>query len=189
MGPAETTEEARELKDEFHDLSFSVHKCRRYHEKLTAFYAGWRDSLKVVTVCAGSSAFFLLFAGHERAAQVVIAVVALWGVIDLVYAPDKKADLHNQLRRKFTVLARELETEHQTPENYRRLAARRLELEIEEPPCKRLVDLQARNDECRSRGFPAKDLVPLSSLQRYFGYFFTFGLARLEKWKAAQASA
>ncbi|MGY3347148.1 MULTISPECIES: hypothetical protein [unclassified Bradyrhizobium] len=59
-----------------------------------------------------------------------------------------------------------------------------MEIEKLEPPCKRLVDLQARNDECRARGFPPDELAPLNWTQRVFGYFFTFGMRRLEDWKA-----
>lgn len=64
----------------------------------------------------------------------------------------------------------------------------RLRIERDEPPVKRLVDLQARNDECRARNFAPEREVPLSGWQRRFGYFFTFGMARLENWSRSQRS-
>jgi hypothetical protein len=66
------------------------------------------------------------------------------------------------------------------------LTAQRLLIEEGEPPCKRLVDLEARNDECRPRGFPPDELVTLSKWQRRFGRYADFGLQRLEDWKASR---
>ena len=62
-----------------------------------------------------------------------------------------------------------------TLEAYNQFSAERLKIEEREPPSKRLVNIQARNDECRARGFPPNMMVPLSGPQRSLGYFFTFG--------------
>jgi len=182
LGPTETAEEA--LEGEIYDLAFAVHKSRRYHEKLCAFYGGWRDWVKIVTVVTGSGLFLLLLADWKHTAEIVSAFVALWAMLDYLVAPDKKAERHADLFRRFTALAAEIETMPHNRDAYHALAAGRLKIEENEPPCKRLVDLQARNDECRARGFPPSYLVPLSKWQRYFGYFFTFGMARLEQWKS-----
>lgn len=182
LGSTETAEET--LEGQIYDLSFGVHKSRRYHEKLCAFYSGWRDWVKIVTVVTGSGLFLLLVTDRYRVAEFVSAFVALWAMLDYLAAPDKKAEKHADLFKRFTALAAKIEAMPHSQDAYQTLAAARLNLEENEPPCKRLVDLQARNDECRARGFPPDYLVPLSRWQRYFGYFFTFGLARLERWKS-----
>jgi hypothetical protein len=180
------TAEAKDvdLQDRYYDLDFSVRKSRRYHEKLCAFYGVWRDWVKIVTVLAGSGAFFLIFADAKHAAEILAAFVAAWAAIDYMVAPDKKAEKHRELCEAFIDLAKQIETTPRTEKAYRTLAAERLELEKAEPPCKRLVDLAARNDECRARDFSPEDLVPLNGWQRTFGYMFTFGMKRLEDWKA-----
>lgn len=183
MGQAETPEQ-EELKWQIYDLSFSVHKTRRYHEKLCAFYSGWRDWIKIVTVISGSGAFFLLLADWDKLAGIFSAIVALWAILDIVVSPDKLAEKHSDLFKQFTALAGRIEAAPRTDEAYRELQAARFVLEEKEPPCKRLIDLEARNDECRARGFPPDELVPLSKAQRLIGYFFTFGMDRLERWKA-----
>jgi hypothetical protein len=182
LGQAETAEET--LEGQIYDLSFGVHKSRRYHEKLCAFYSGWRDWVKIVTVVTGSGLFLLLISDWQHVAEFVSAFIALWAMLDYLVAPDKKAERHADLYKRFTALAAKIETMQHTLDSYQQLAAARLSLEENEPPCKRLVDLQARNDECRARGFPPDYLVPLSRWQRYFGYFFTFGMDRLERWNA-----
>jgi hypothetical protein len=179
------TQTAREgLKWEFYDLDFSVRKSRRYHEKLCSFYGVWRDWVKIVTVVTGSGLFFLLTADAKHGAEWLAAFVAAWAAVDYMVSPDRKADQHRELCEEFLSLAAKIERSPRTEEAYRELAAERLELERNEPPCKRLVDLQARNDECRARDFPPEDIVPLSEMQRKLGYFATFGMKRLEDWKA-----
>ena len=182
LGSTEAAEEA--LTGRFYDLDFSIHKSRRYHEKLAAFYAAWRDRMRVVTVIAGSGAFFVVVNEYKHAAEVITAFVALWAILDIIIMPDKKHDKHNEFCKRFTALAAKIERAGVSEDEYHELAAERLLLEVNEPPCKRLVDLEARNDECRARGFPPDDLVPLGCFQRALGYYFTFGMPRLERWKA-----
>jgi hypothetical protein len=187
LGQAEAAKEA--LTWNIYDLDFAVRKSRRYHEKLHAFYGLWRDWVKIVTVITGSGLFFVLFANAKFPAEFLAAFVAVWAALDYVMAPDRRAELHRKLCEQFIDLAAEIERMPVTEEAYRNLAAKRLEIEKAEPPCKRLVDLAARNDECRSRDFPPEDLVPLSRLQTALGYFATFGIRRLEEWKADRQRA
>jgi hypothetical protein len=182
LGQAEAAQEG--LKWDFYDLDFSVQKSRRYHEKLAAFYGVWRDWIKIVSVIAGSGVFLLLLASATRFAEVFAAFVALWAILDYVIKPAEKADDHSELGQKFTDLAIRIAKSPRTPEAVGELSATRMEIEKCEPPCKRLVDLQARNDECRARDFPPEDIIPLSRWQRWFGYFATFGMPRIEAWKA-----
>lgn len=190
LGPPQAPQRSKEgLDDEFHDLDFAVQKSRRYHEKLAHFYGFWRDLNKWGTLVSGSGAFLLFFGGADKLAGAISALIALGGLIDLVVSPDKKAQLHNDLRNEFIDLGVELENTARDDLSLRKLKAIRLTIERKEPPCKRLVDLQARNDECRARGYPASMLVPLSATQNWLGYLFTFGIRRLEKWKMSSCVA
>ncbi|MGB9368461.1 MAG: hypothetical protein WCE79_20865 [Xanthobacteraceae bacterium] len=187
LGPAAPgAAEAQELKDRFYDLDFSVQKSRRYHERFCAFYGGWRDWVKIITVVAGSGLFLFVLGGWKHTSEGLAAFVALWAMIDYLVAPDKKAEKHCELCEKFINLAIEIENAERSEKTFKKLMTRRYEIEREEPPVKRLIDLQARNDECRARDFPPEDIVPLSVPQRTFGYFLTFGMDRLEEWKATR---
>lgn len=188
LGQAAPSKEG--LASEFYDLDFSVHRSRRYHEKLARFYASWRDRFRIVTAFAGSGAFLLIAKDFQVAAEFVTAFVALWAIIDIIVGPDKKHDLHNELCKRFTGLAAKIQQATNTEEAIRELKAERLLIEENEPPCKRFVDFEARNDECRARGFPADDFVPLRGWQRELGYYgFQFGMGRIEDWKASRERA
>jgi hypothetical protein len=183
-GLGQTNQAKGELEQEFFSLDFSVHKSRRYHEKLAAFYGSWRDRMRVVTAIAGSGAFFIVVSGWQHTAVAITAFVALWAILDIIVMPDKKHDRHNELCKRFTSLAAKIQRSLLTKEALKELIAERLLIEENEPPCKRLVDIESRNDEWRSRGYSPDELAPLSGWQRVFGYFVTFGLPRLERWKA-----
>jgi hypothetical protein len=73
-----------------------------------------------------------------------------------------------------------------TPANLKKARVERLKIERDEPPVKRLVDFQAYNEELRATGKSESSLIPLSIPQRWFGYMCTFGIRKIEKWKAAQ---
>jgi hypothetical protein len=182
LGSAEAAQEG--LKWNLYDLDFSVHKSRRYHEKLSTFYGVWSGAVKIVTLISGSGLWFLLFAGAQHTAEWLAAFIAVWAAVDYMVAPDKKAAKHRDLCEEFTDLAKKIVTAPRTDEAYRNLVAERLDLEKQITGCKRLIDLQARNEECRARGFPPEDIVPLSKPQRVIGYIFTYGMPRLEEWKA-----
>src|SRR5688572_24716946 len=102
--PAPTGAEAEDLKWRFYDLDFSVRKSRRYHEKFCAFYGWWRDAVKVVTVIAGSGLFLLLIGDWKHTAEWLAAFVALWAMLDYLATPDKKAEKHCELNKRFIEL-------------------------------------------------------------------------------------
>lgn len=189
MGQAETETEAEGLSGldgEIYDLSFSVNKSRRYHELLCSFYGGWRDWARIVTAVVGSGVFFLISAKAQGPAEIAAALAALWAVIDIIVSPDKKSERHAKLCERFTRLAEKVARSPHTQEAYAENLSARLRIERDEPPVKRLVDLQARNDEARSRSLDPDQEVPLNRRQRVFGYFFTFGMGRLEQWSRQQ---
>lgn len=178
----EADEEVTDLDWEFEHLSFAVQKSRRYHEHMCAFFGMWRDRMRVVTAVAGSGAFLLVTAEVKGWAEAISAFVALWAVLDIIVSPDKKAEQHRKLCERFVRLAEELATVDKTQQKLDECTRDRLRIERDEPPVKRLVDLQARNDECRARSYPADRELPLSKWQRWFGAYATFGLDRLERW-------
>jgi hypothetical protein len=166
-------------------VSFGVHKSRRYEAKMSSFYETLGNFVLGGNAILGASAFMALIGGNNTLiAQILIGLVAAGSALDTVLGFAKKAKRHDDLCRKFTELAAKIAEWDATNENYRKACAERLRIEKDEAPVARLVDLQARNEELRARGYSSDNLAPLSRAQRYLGYFATFGMARLERWKA-----
>lgn len=171
--------------DPYYIISLAVHRSRRYHSKMSDFYQLLSNIVLGANAVLGAGAFIALLGGdNSLLAKILIGIVAAGSAIDNTIGFAKLSKLHADLARKFTELAANMALWDATEQNYRRACSERIRIEKDEPPIRRLVDLQARNEEMRSRGYPSDDMVPLSRWQRTFGYVFTFGMPRLEKWLA-----
>ncbi len=175
--------------DGFYDASFAINKSRRYHAKMRAFYQAAHDYSTAATAISGTSGFVAVLAWAPRVALALTAIVAISSTLDLVFGFDKKALVHDGLCRRFTALAAKIEDTPATLENLCKVKEARLEIEMDEPTERRLIDLIAENEECRARGVEEKELVVLTNKQRYFGYIITFGMDKIEaQRKQAQCS-
>ena len=173
--------------DGYYDVCFSVEKSRRYHAKMQAFYDWSYNLTRAATALTGTASFFVLLAKGTEIAKYLTAVVAAAAGLDSVFRFNRKARTHEALCRRFTELSSKIAGWEPNPANLKKARAERLKIERDEPPVRRLVDIQAQNEEARSRGILDDHLVPLTQLQRIFGYVFTFGMPRLEAWHAKRS--
>ncbi|RTL88127.1 MAG: hypothetical protein EKK29_06020 [Hyphomicrobiales bacterium] len=173
--------------DPYYVISIGVHKSRRYHSKMAAFFQWLNDVVLGANAILGAGAFIALVGGKDGAlAKFLVGTIAVASALDSVIGFSKKSKLHAELCRRFTELAADMALWDATEENYKKAVSERIKIEKDEPPVHRLIDLEARNDELRSRGYSNDSLVPLSEWQRRLGYVFTFGMPRLERWLAGK---
>jgi hypothetical protein len=169
---------------DFNDASFGIHKCRRYHQMLRDRFGLIHRMLVSLNVFAASGVFFAVQASWPTLTSWLALTVATVSIFDYIFSAEKASALHDDLARRFTNLAADLESLEPTIENLRRVRADRLRIEADEPALKRLIDIRAANDEARSRGVRECDLAPLSLGQRIMGHHVTYGVSDLERWKA-----
>ena len=175
--------------DPYYVIAIGVHKSRRYHMKMCSFFQRLSDFVLALNAILGAGAFIALLGNKDGfIVKVLIGIVALGSALDNVLGFAKKANLHADLCRKFTELAAKMAMWDANEENHKKAISERIKIEKDEPPVHRLIDLDARNEEMRSRGYSAEDLVPLSWMQITFGYVFTFGMERQEAWHAARTT-
>ncbi|WP_077122509.1 hypothetical protein [Agrobacterium rosae] len=165
-------------------MDFRIHKSSRYHEKFRSFYEWLHNAAVLATAVSSTSAFFLLLASQPEIATWLTAIIGVSSILDLLFQFEKKARIHDELRRRFTSLAADTILRDPSTENLRWARSELLRIEGDEPGLRRLIDIQARNEEARARGCAEEDIVPLSRPQRYLGYFGTFDMKRIEHWKA-----
>ncbi|WP_316195803.1 MULTISPECIES: hypothetical protein [unclassified Bradyrhizobium] len=173
-------------EDGYYDTCFAVERSRRYHAKMQAFYDGCYNLTRVATALTGTASFFSLISGGAGTtiAKWLTGIVAAAATFDQVFRFNRKARAHEALARRFTELSSKLAGWEPVPQNLKRARTERLRIERDEPPVKRLIDLLAQNEEVRARGISKDHCVPLSRLQRTFGYVWTFDMLRLERWEA-----
>jgi hypothetical protein len=156
---------------------------------MSAVFQGISDVILSVNAVAGAGAFISLIGGKSTLfAQILIGVVAAASAVDRALNFSKKSKRHYDLCRRFTELAATLENWDATDANLRKAKSRRVQIEGDEPPVKRLIDIVSRNEELRSRGYPPENFAPVSILQSSLGYFITFGMPRLNRWRDVRAT-
>jgi len=169
----------------YYEAAFGIAKSARYHAKMRAFYQMLSDAVLVGNSILGTSAFVLLFKSTAPVlATWLTGIIAAISSISTALGFSKRADLHSTLARRFIELSAELSEWEANEANLGKARAARLKIEMDEPPPKRLIEIQSRNEEARARGVLEAQIVPLSAAQRALGYFFTFGTMRLERWKS-----
>ena len=191
MGPAKATQKIDSNWDdgEYFDIAFAVHKSRRYHAKMFAFFDGLNTLNSVANALLGSAAFMALWGGkNTEIAQYMVGVLAAISAINTAVGFSRRARVYADLSRQFTTLASEIATWDPTEANLKKAISRRIKIEESEPPPHRLIDIQACNEEMAARGATDRELAPLSWLQRKLGYLVTFDMERLEKWRSGQRS-
>jgi hypothetical protein len=141
---------------------------------------------RAATALTGTTSFFVLLAKGTEIATYLTGVVAAAASLDSIFRLKRKARNHEALTRRFTDLSSKIAGWEPIPANLKKARSERLRIEKDEPPVRRLIDLQSQNEEARSRHLPESDMVPLSWLQRKLGYVFTFGMYRLEGWQTRQ---
>lgn len=172
----------------YYDASFGVEKSRRYHAMLRDHYQRVADGIATSNAISGSGAFVAILGSLPLVAGSLTAVVAMGATLDRHYGFAKKAQLHHDLCGRFTDLAADIVTCEPTEANLRKARAKRLRIEKDAPVVKRLVEIMAHCETARGRGIPEGRLPPLSRWQRRFGCFATFGLHRIDAWRAQQTA-
>jgi hypothetical protein len=169
---------------DYYFASFAVEKSRRYHSKMLAYYDWCYYLTRAAAALTGTASFFVVLAKDLGIAKYLTGVVAIATALESVFRFNRKARVHDALCRRFTDLSAKIAAWEPIPANLKKVRAERLKIERDEPPVRRLIDLQSHNEECRALGRAENQLIPLSWLQRTFGYVFTFGMPRLERWRA-----
>jgi len=172
----------------YHHAAFAVGKSRRYHEMMANFHEQIANAITWMNIILSSTALLSLFGDPKSTtvAKICSGLVVVLSASEKTFKPLSKSRHHDGLRRRFIDLAIIIEKTPANPKGLEKIKAKRLEIEKDERPVCRLIDLIAVNEEMGARGYPQDDLIPLSWMQRHFGYFGEFGMARLERWREQQ---
>lgn len=141
-------------------------KNARYHEDREVFFARLHKLTMLVAVLGGTATFafvsqFKLFA----------ALIAIAGVVDLVFDVSGKARLHAALRRRVYDVMAQAENANRDLSELKEQAAR---IYADEPPCMHAVNALAYNAAMQAFGRPEKYQFPVSGWHRAFRHWWPF---------------
>lgn len=147
---------------------FSVRRSRRYHLHRERFFGRLNFLTGFFTALTGSATFAFVLADWERTSVVLALATAVFGAIELAGQTTMRARLHNNLVASFTSLERDmvLAGDEISAKQLREFTARRLDMEIKEPPPYKVLDVMCHNEEVIARGYPKRHLKEIAWWQR-----------------------
>lgn len=167
------------------DLLFAVRRSVRYHHRRMRFFdlvGKWANGLSIVFGSAAVAS--ILGDDHKVAATGAALLIVVVQTIDLIIGSSKVARDHSDLARRFVVLEAEMAKAHQSPETLKGFEVKRLEIEGDEPPIMRMLDVLCHNELAKAQGSPDGDLYRVTWLKRRLAQFISFdthGLKRLSE--------
>lgn len=163
------------IAKDWHDLLFGVRRSIRYHARRRMFFDRFRQLTSALGVILGSATVFTLLNEMEPLyPSLAAALVTILFTIDLVVGTGPAARLHNDLNRRFIDLERQMELE-EIPIDGHALAkhkAYRLEIEVDEPPVHRVLDMMCHNELLRAMGYEKSHFARIRLHQRLLAHFF-----------------
>lgn len=169
---AKPDQEQLDLK--WHNLLFGVRRSIRYHARRRMFFDRYRQFTSAMGVIFGSATIFTLLNDvSPMSPAIAAAVVTVFFAIDLVVGSAAKARLHDDLCRRFIDLERQMELAvGRDGQSLAQFTAARLEIEADEPPVHRVLDLMCHNELLHAMGYERKQFVRIRPYQRWLAPFF-----------------
>ena len=168
----------------YRDELFHVRRSVKYHDHRRRFFENVLNiSLFLALICGPSFLLLGMYAGQNADNTTVEVVdwlryvpVILTSVFTgaaLLSGTSSKSNLHNRLKTEFIRLRQEMERcQNREQSQVAEWTAKRLDIEVDEPPINRVVDAICHNEVLQSMGnTDATDYVRVLSWHRLIGPF------------------
>lgn len=173
-----------DMATEKHNLLWGIQRSIRYHARRVGFFETAHNTSTALQLLAGSAAMaaFLQSEKPEWGVWTAVAVTAI-AAVNLVWGTAKKARIHSDLIRRWIYLEHDLTTNSPTREtDLKKYQAARLEIEAEEPPPLRTLDMLCHNELALATG-QFDDLYAVHWWQRPLVNFFDIRDEQIQKAK------
>lgn len=156
------------------NLVWGVDRSVRYHMRREAFFVRWhRLNLFVAMLSSSASVVALGYKISEEVPWIPLvgaAIAAIASSIDLLVGPLEQSKKHYELRQRFTRLSQQIcRDDHADVHLLTERKCERLDIEREEPPIYRALDLLCHVELLKARGEAGAENVPW--YKRYTAHF------------------
>lgn len=171
----ETERVNNELREKIDSFLFEVDRSVRYHESRVRHYERWHRTTAACGLLFGSAAIYAILKLDGDMAIIAAAIVTSMSVIDLVAGTTEKAALHRDLSRRFIQLNRKIiRCLHPTRADLAKWQARKLAIEMDEPPVMRALDALIYGEVVKARGLDLEYVPIVPACKRFFCQFIRF---------------
>lgn len=163
-----------DLDDLRYRLLFDVRRSVRYHLRRRSFFERFHTTSTALALVLGSGAIYAGLSGlNEKLLLIAGVIVTTFSYLDIALSSISKSRLHTDLARQFIELERQMVVAGDfDEEHYREYTSRRLQIEMEEPPVLRVLDVICYNETLRALGHDTSELAPITTAQRLLAPFF-----------------
>ncbi|MFT5727897.1 MAG: hypothetical protein ACI8PB_002042 [Desulforhopalus sp.] len=160
-------------KDELHNLLWDTRRSVRYHNRRRLFYDRASNFSDAFTAIAGSGTVVTAVSQLPGWVPITMAAItAILSSINLVFDTKGNARTHHDLSRNFIEIEKALISPVLTREIFHESQVRRLEIEAEEPPVLRVLDLVCHNELLKAMGYNESEYFKINLFQRIVANFF-----------------
>ena len=172
-----------------HDkLITDVRRSVRYHMRRRRFHEWRNHATNAVSTVSGSAIIAVLWAAYTlQNPQPIILSIVIAGlvttisVLDLISSTATMARLHSDLARRFIQLEQQLMVmEGPTESDIKKAQSERLEIELDEPPIYRVVDLICHNEVILAYGRDKGHIVQIPRRMRITANFINWDTEKLK---------
>lgn len=166
---------AEEVADGMYELLFAVRKSRRYHMHFQFSYVRWNAVATFLTTISGFATVAAAFGRPDDwVVKALAASTALFAAFGFSLRPISRALQHKELGQDFAALEIEVRRagEDTDEKTYHGLVARRLEIEMKEPPPVKSLNLLCHNEEVAAGPYDKAWKTPVSRFQRLLACAF-----------------
>jgi hypothetical protein len=151
-----------------HNLLFGIRRSIRYHSRRVQFFNRLNVTKSVTSLIFSSTSIITLLQQWNSFYPIfTAAIVALFSAVDLVLNTNKKVRLHEDLIRRFINLEKDIElADNLSEDQLRQFKSKRLDIEADEPPPLRVLDVLCHNELARSMGYGEDQFAKVAWYQR-----------------------
>ena len=150
--------------DRIDDLTFQVDKSMRYHQRMRGFYDMVNRVFLFIIIASGGGA------ATDKPEHFVIAASIVAAIL-LVWSPAVRARDHHLLHGQFSRLMMDIRSGEPTKQNHQAWEARRIEIEMQEPPIFYALEADCDNQVRRAWGRTSQ-MVDLGWWHRHTMYLW-----------------
>ena len=155
-----------------HNLIWGVRRSVRYHRKRQAFFESLDRWTSFCLLLLGSGSVALILHENDGWAMVAGVLVAVFSSLKLVFAYSRKAARHGRFASDFTRIEKK-QIADESDQAVKEATGLRLELEANEPPILRVLDILCHNELIRAMGIDNPgEKVPVLWYQRLLANWF-----------------
>ncbi len=174
----------KKLSDEFEDYLFHVRRSIRYHNRRRLFFDRVSKCSDALTAIFGSATIITLVSTLNNIyANICAAFTAVLSSINLVFSTKEQARLHHDLARDFIHLEKTMikMEENLSTEKLIEAQIKILDIEAEEPPILRVLDVICHNELCKAMGYGKSETCEVKWWQAIFANLFDLFPSKISK--------